>query len=73
MKLTLLFVALLATLNLSALTVGKTPKTTVIEGENGGNVSDGSAWSSETLKYKVYVMFYVDPDEKILMNLFLML
>jgi len=64
MKLQLLFVALLATLNLSALTVGEIPKTAIIKGDNGGYVSDGSAWSSTMLKDKVYVVFYVDPDEK---------
>jgi predicted transcriptional regulator len=25
---------------------------------------DGSAWNSKSIKDKVYVMFYVDPDEK---------
>jgi len=27
-------------------------------------VLDGSAWNSSTIADKVYVMFYVDPDEK---------
>ncbi len=56
--------ALLLTLNLSALTVGETPKQVIIEGDNGGLVKDGSAWNSNTLKGNVFVMFYVDPDEK---------
>lgn len=64
MKLKLLLVALLATLNLSAVTVGEIPKTIIIKGDNGGKASDGSRWSSATIKDKVYVMFYVDPDEK---------
>jgi len=64
MKMKLLLVALLATLNLSAVTVGETPKTITIEGENGGNVADDSAWSSQSIKDNVYVLFYVDPDEK---------
>lgn len=64
MKMKLLLVALLATLNLSALSVGEVPKEVTIEGDNGGNVVDDSAWNSSSIKDKVYVMFYVDPDEK---------
>ncbi|MDF1884006.1 transcriptional regulator [Sulfurimonas sp. SAG-AH-194-C21] len=64
MKMKLLLVALLATLNLSAITVGEIPKTVTIEGENGGNITDNSAWSSSSIKGNVYVVFYVDPDEK---------
>lgn len=64
MKLNLLLTALLASLSLNAATIGEKPATAIIEGDNGGLVLDGSAWSSETLKDKVYVMFYVDPDEK---------
>ena len=64
MKQKLLLLALFATLNLSALTIGKIPKDVVIEGDNGGLVLDGSAWNSDTIRDKVYVMFYVDPDEK---------
>jgi len=64
MKMKLLLVALFATLNLSALSVGKIPKNVTIEGENGGNVTDNSAWNSSSIKDNVYVMFYVDPDEK---------
>jgi len=64
MKRKLLLAALLATLNLNAATLGAVPKTTEISGDNGGYVADGSAWSSSSIKDKVYVMFYVDPDEK---------
>jgi len=64
MKIKLLLVALLATLNLNAALLGQAPKTTIISGENGGYVEDGRAWSSSSIKDKVYVMFYVDPDEK---------
>jgi len=64
MKLKLLLASLLTTLSLSALTLGEIPKTVTIEGDNGGNVADNSAWNSSTIKDKVYVMFYVDPDEK---------
>lgn len=64
MKFKLLLVALFATLNLYALNVGKIPKEITLSGDNGGMVADGSAWDSKSIKDKVYVMFYVDPDEK---------
>ena len=64
MKITTLFITTLLTLNLSALTIGEVAKEVTIEGDNGGMVLDGSAWNSSAIKDKVYVMFYVDPDEK---------
>ncbi|MEA1982640.1 MAG: YtfJ family protein [Campylobacterota bacterium] len=64
MKLKLLLISLLTILNLNAATVGEVPKQTEISGDNGGYVEDGSAWDSSSIKDKVYVMFYVDPDEK---------
>lgn len=64
MKRTLLLAALLSTLNLYAITVGETPKNVTIEADNGGFVEDGAPWSSKSIKDKVYVLFYVDPDEK---------
>ncbi len=64
MKLAVGFVALMTTLNLFALTIGEKPKEATIEKENGGYVKDGSAWNSNSIKEKVYVMFYVDPDKK---------
>ena len=64
MKLKMLLVALLATINLYAVTVNEKPKEVVISGKNGGLVKDGKAWDSSMLKNKVYVMFYVDPDKK---------
>ena len=55
---------LLLSLSLSfALEVGKLPKPVILEGETGGIVS-GEAFSSDILKDKVHVLFYVDPDEK---------
>lgn len=63
MKITLTLAALLAALNLYALTVGEVPKNVVIEGDNGGLVKGGD-WNSNMLKDKVYVVFYVDPDKK---------
>jgi len=70
MKIKLGLVALLATLNLWAVTVGEKPKEVVISGENGGMAKDGAAWDSSSIKDKVYVMFYVDPDEKDLNSAF---
>ena len=43
--------------------VGDKPKTVALSGDLGGRV-DGSAWSSDSIKGKVYAFFYVDPDEK---------
>ncbi|WP_434636407.1 YtfJ family protein [Sulfurimonas sp. NW7] len=63
MKIKLTLAALLTTLNLYALTIGEAPKNVTIEGEKGGLVT-GGAWNSNMLKNKVFVMFYVDPDEK---------
>ncbi len=64
MKLKVIVTSILITLSLSALSVGEVPKSVSIEGENGGMVIDGSEWKSSTIKDKVFVMFYVDPDEK---------
>ncbi|MBN2816697.1 MAG: transcriptional regulator [Campylobacterales bacterium] len=60
----LLALNLLLTLPLLAVEVGTTPPTLTLQEERGGLVSDGSAWSSSSIKEKVYVMFYVDPDKK---------
>jgi len=64
MKLKIALLSVLMALNLSAVTVGQAPSKVIIENDNGGMVLDGSAWSSSTIQGKVYVMFYVDPDEK---------
>ena len=70
MKIKVVLLSTLMALNLSALTVGEIPSSVVIDGDNGGMVLDGSAWNSSTIEDKVYVMFYVDPDEKDTNNLF---
>ncbi len=62
MKKIFLFLVFLFSVS-DALTLGQTPPTVVIEGKNGGKV-DGTPWNSQMLKGKVYVLFYVDPDEK---------
>ena len=35
----------------------------VLEGDKGGHL-DGSSWNSESMKGKISILFYVDPDEK---------
>ncbi len=70
MKLRTIILSVLLAFNLSALTIGQTPKSVTIEGDNGGLVKDSTAWNSNTLKDKVLVMFYVDPDEKDTNNAF---
>jgi predicted transcriptional regulator len=64
MKIKTILLASILTLNLSALTIGEVPKQVTISDDNGGLVKDGSAWNTATIKDKVMVMFYVDPDEK---------
>jgi len=64
MTLKALLLSSLMALSLSALTVGEMPKNVSISGDDGGMVVDGSLWNSSTIKDKVFVMFYVDPDEK---------
>lgn len=48
---------------LAAPTVGQPLPPVTLSDKNGGRV-DGGAWSSDEIRDKVYVMFYVDPDEK---------
>lgn len=55
---------LLMSLNIFAVNVGEVPKELTLSGENGGLAHDGSAWSSSSIKDKVHLLFYVDPDEK---------
>ena len=46
-----------------AVEIGKIPPKVVLSGKEGAKV-DGSAWRSDTLKGKVHILFYVDPDER---------
>ncbi len=46
-----------------AVEVGKVPPKVVLSGKEGAKV-DGSVWQSDTLKGKVHILFYVDPDER---------
>jgi len=54
---------LLTTLSSFTLTLGEVPQEVTLSGENGGLVNN-EAWNSTTIKDKVYVLFYVDPDKK---------
>ncbi|HYA94623.1 MAG TPA: YtfJ family protein [Thermodesulfobacteriota bacterium] len=46
-----------------ALEIGEIPPKIELKEKLGGRL-DGKPWSSEELQGKVYVLFYVDPDEK---------
>ena len=48
---------------LAQLKMGEVPQKVELKGKLGGRL-DGSPWSSEELRGKVYVLFYVDPDKK---------
>jgi hypothetical protein len=45
------------------LTLGTTPPPVTLSGEDGARV-DGKPWSSDMIRGKVFVLFYVDPDNK---------
>jgi predicted transcriptional regulator len=49
--------------SLMAVELGKVPIKATLSGENGGKI-DGTAWNSNSLKGKVHILFYVDPDKK---------
>ncbi len=46
-----------------ALEIGEVPPKVELKEKSGGRL-DGKPWSSEELRGKVHVLFYVDPDEK---------
>jgi uncharacterized protein len=46
-----------------ALEIGEVPPKVELKEKLGGRL-DGKPWSSEELQGKVFVLFYVDPDEK---------
>ena len=52
-----------------AINLNEIPKEVTIEKEDGGLLNE-EAWHSTMLKDKVYVLFYVDPDEKDTNNAF---
>ena len=59
----LLIMIALAVSSMSAIEIGEVPKHVTLEGDAGGLVA-GGAWDSSSIKDKVHVVFYVDPDEK---------
>ena len=50
------------------LPVGSTPKTIVLQGEQGKLVEGGGPWKSDMFIGYVTILFYVDPDESDLNN-----
>jgi len=46
-----------------AIEIGSVPTPVTLSNDNGGK-TDGSAWNSSSLKGKVHIVFYVDPDKK---------
>jgi len=64
MKIGLVIITLLMAINLYAININEKPKEVSISGENGGLVKDSKEWNSNMIRDKVYVVFYVDPDEK---------
>jgi predicted transcriptional regulator len=59
----LLSLLLIAAFKLSALTLGTPPPEVTLAGDTGGTV-EGKSWSSSSLRGKVHILFYVDPDKK---------
>ncbi len=59
----ILLICLIPMVALSGIPVGEKPKTVVMEGEIGGRL-DGTKWSSDEMQGVIYMLFYVDPDEK---------
>jgi len=47
----------------SQLELNKIPPFVQIGGDDGG-LTEGGTWSSDGIKGKIYMLFYVDPDEK---------
>jgi len=60
---TVLFALLVVPQMVQAIEMGQVPPKVELQEKLGGRL-DGKAWSSDELKGKVHVLFYVDPDEK---------
>jgi len=54
---------LVSSIMLFALNMGEVPPKVVLSQKNGGYLN-GTEWNSSMLKNKLYVLFYVDPDER---------
>ena len=62
MKKIIVALAVLGT-SMMAVEKGKVPASVTISGDKGGK-TNGEAWRSSSLKGKVHIVFYVDPDKK---------
>ena len=60
-------VCLFTSLAWAGVEMGQVPSKVELKEDLGGRV-DGGPWSSDEMKGKVHVLFYVDPDEKDLNN-----
>lgn len=58
-----IFAAILINPSAQAIELGEIPPKVELKEKLGGRL-DGTPWSSAELQGKVYVLFYVDPDEK---------
>ena len=65
--LTIVFFSLISVPLFAELPLGKKPPEIVLSGDLGGRL-DTTPWSSSEIKGKVYILLYVDPDEKNLNN-----
>jgi predicted transcriptional regulator len=63
LRLFLFLTFIFSTSSFAAPNVGDVLPTVVFSGEKGGLVT-GATWSTDTIKGKVWAMFYVDPDKK---------
>lgn len=63
----LAYLLLFMTTTIYALKIGAPLPSVTLQGDAGGRV-DGTPFVSDSLRGKVYVVFYVDPDEKDLNN-----
>ncbi|NPA66253.1 MAG: transcriptional regulator [Epsilonproteobacteria bacterium] len=59
-----LVVLLLSVVYLFGIEVGEKPKEVILAGKDGGYVKDNKPFSTNDIRGKVYIVFYVDPDEK---------
>ena len=62
-RLTLLLLLLVCTTSLFALQPGERLPEVTLQGNSGG-MSDDTPWRSSSLKGKVHVLLYMDPDER---------
>lgn len=60
-RLALLLVASLSFVAFAGPPMGEKPKSVTLDGKEGGLVA-GGGWSSDEIKGRVFVLFYVDPD-----------